>query len=271
MALMERIGDAEGRELGAVRAPGGVLLSYERYGTGPPLVLVHGSFSDHRSNWEFVAPSLAKEFTVYAIARRGRGGSDATGGHGVADEARDVAAVIDSIGEPVFLIGHSYGAQVALAAAAERPDQVRKLILYEPPRPDTAEALGSQFESLADSGDWDGVATSFFRLALSVPESELQSLRKSDLWPPIVADAKPTLGDIRAMTAYDFRPERFRSLAMPIMLQIGTESPAGAFATDALAEVLSDVRIEPLPGQAHEGMTTAPEQYVDSVRRYLLS
>jgi hypothetical protein len=36
------------------------------------LVLVHGSFSDHNSNWEFVKPLFEKQFTVYAVARRGR-------------------------------------------------------------------------------------------------------------------------------------------------------------------------------------------------------
>ncbi|MGH8914927.1 MAG: hypothetical protein ACRDZM_10480 [Acidimicrobiia bacterium] len=38
-----------------------------------------------------------------------------------------------------------------------------------------------------------------------------------------------------------------------------------------LAEVLPDVRIEPLPGQAHEGMTTAPEMYAEAVCPSLLS
>ena len=41
-------------------------------------------------------------------------------------------AVIQSIGEPVFLLGHSYGAQTALAAATNVPDRIRKLVLYEP-------------------------------------------------------------------------------------------------------------------------------------------
>jgi hypothetical protein len=55
------------------------------------------------------------------------------------------------------------------------------------------------------------------------------------------------------------------------MLQIGTESPRDLYVTDALAAVLSDVRIEALPGQAHEGMTTAPEMYAEAVSRFLLS
>src|SRR5688572_23329589 len=96
----------------------GATVSYDKYGSGPPLVLVHGSFSDHDTKWEFVKPLFEPRYTVYAIARRGRGETDATKGHSLEDEARDVVALIRSIGEPVFLLGHSYGGQTALAAAA---------------------------------------------------------------------------------------------------------------------------------------------------------
>ena len=53
--------------------PSGATLSYEKTGKGSPLVLVHGSFSDHETNWALVRPALEEHFTVYAIARRGRG------------------------------------------------------------------------------------------------------------------------------------------------------------------------------------------------------
>ena len=84
-----------------ISSPAGVSVSFETYGSGPPLVLVHGSFGDHRTNWEFVKPLFEKQFTVYAIARRGRGETNATQGHRL--ESSDVMAVIRSIGEPVFL------------------------------------------------------------------------------------------------------------------------------------------------------------------------
>ena len=34
-----------------ITSPAGVTVSYDKYGSGPPLVLVHGSFSDHNANW----------------------------------------------------------------------------------------------------------------------------------------------------------------------------------------------------------------------------
>ena len=115
--------------------PTGITLSYAKYGEGPLLVLVHGTFSDHETNWKFVKHLFEKQFTVYAMARRGRGETDATKGHSLEDEARDVVALVQSIGEPVFLLGHSYGALTALAAAVQLSNCVRKLVLYEPAWP----------------------------------------------------------------------------------------------------------------------------------------
>ena len=88
--------------------PAGITLTYDKSGGGPPLVLVHGAFSDHHTNWEFVKPILQERFTLYAIARRGRGGTDATVGHGLEDEVADVVAVIEAVREPVYLLGHSH-------------------------------------------------------------------------------------------------------------------------------------------------------------------
>src|SRR5262245_10398917 len=146
-----------------IAAPGGVAVSYERYGSGPPLVLVHGGFSDHRTNWELVKPLFEKQFAVYAVARRGRGQTDATEGHSLEDEGGDVVAVIRSVGEPVFLLGHSHGAQTALAAAATDPGCVRKLVLYEPPWPRAVRKDLARLEHLGRAGDWDGLAVTFFR------------------------------------------------------------------------------------------------------------
>ena len=255
-----------------VASAGGVTVSYQKYGIGPALVLVHGGFSDHHTNWEFVAPMLEKKFTVHAIARRGRGETPATVNHSVEDESLDVAALIEAIGEPVFLLGHSYGAQAALATAARIPDRVRKLVLYEPPWPSLVdEPTLARLERLAAEGQWEALAETFFRDTLSVPVQDMRELQATPLWPPIVADAQASMGDLRALSRYDFQPGRFGQLRIPVMLQIGTESPRALYATDALAAVLPDSSIEELPGQAHEGMTTAPSMYAEAVSRFLLA
>jgi hypothetical protein len=52
----------------------------------------------------------------------------------------------------------------------------------------------------------------FFRDTLSVPVDELDELRSTELWPPIVGDAEATLRDLRALSRHDFKAERFRDL-----------------------------------------------------------
>ncbi|MCP1677051.1 pimeloyl-ACP methyl ester carboxylesterase [Natronocella acetinitrilica] len=251
-----------------ITSPDGTRVSYDVYGAGPPLVLVHGSFNDHRTNWEFVKPFFEKQFTVYALARRG--GTDATKGHTVEDESRDVSALIDSIEEPVFLLGHSYGAQVALGAAANILDRVRKLVLYEPPWPSTIRSdTLARLEELAQVGNWNELPATLFQETFSIPMQELEELRATEHWPLIVADAEASLEQLRALSRYIFSAERFHGLHVPVLLQVGTESPRDKFVTDTLAAVLPDARVEASPGQAHEGITMAPEQYAASVFRFL--
>ena len=255
-----------------ITTSGGTVVSYSVEGSGPPLVLVHGAFSDHETNWTFVAPLFRERFTVYAIARRGRGATDATEDHTLEDEAQDVADVVRSIGEPVYLLGHSYGAHCGVLAAGQLPGLVRKLVLYEPlwpelMKPDALAAL----ETLAAAGAWDQFAFAFFANTLHVPIEELEALRASELWSPIVADAPASLGDLRALHTCRFDAGRFAGLEIPVLLQIGSESPRDLYVSDALAAVLPDVRIETLAGQAHEGMTTAPELYAQATMRFLLA
>jgi pimeloyl-ACP methyl ester carboxylesterase len=253
-----------------VKSADGTTISYSKYGSGPPLVLVHGGFSDDISNWELVRPMFEPRFTVHAIARRGRGQTEATAGHTLDDEAKDVTSVITAIREPVFLVGHSYGAQCSLEAAAQVPNLIRKLVLYEPPSPQVISPEQLQkLQNLAAARAWDDLANTFFREILLVPEEEFLKMRQSPGWSFIVSDAKASFGDIQALGIREFDPQRFRHLRFPVLLQVGTESPRHLYVTDALAAVLPAVRIEELPGQAHEAMTTAPEMYAKAVIRFL--
>ena len=189
--------------------------------------------------------------------------------HRLEDEAADVVELIQTMGQPVFLLGHSYGAHVALLAAALAPRMVQRLILYEPPAAGLLDSHMETLEAHARQPDWATLSYTFFRDVLHVPLEDLDALRDTELWQPILADAPATIWDLRALSQYDFRPEAFRQLITPVMLQIGSESPRHLYATDALAAVLPDCRIDTLDGQAHEAMTTAPEQYISSVVSFL--
>jgi pimeloyl-ACP methyl ester carboxylesterase len=135
---------------GTVTTESGTPVAYWRSGKGPPLVLVHGTAADH-SRWSPVLPALEERFTVNAIDRRGRGGSGDTDDYPVEREFEDVAAVVDSLGEPVNLLGHSYGGLLALEAALLTiPRELRAIKSYRLD-PQRFEGLGTP--TLVLSGD----------------------------------------------------------------------------------------------------------------------
>lgn len=248
----------------------GVEVSCAQGGRGPALLLVHGSLSDHDTNWAAARDALEQRFTLYRMARRGRGATRATSGHSVEDEGNDVAAIIDAIGGPVNVLGHSYGAHCALAGSA-RAANVERLVLYEPPKPSAMprEAL-ERLEALAAHDDWDGVVATFMRDALLVPPDVIDATRPTDDWTNMVADAGPSVEDWRALTRYDFNASQFRSMAVPVLLLVGSESPNELYVTDALQAALPNVKRVVLEDQGHEAATTAPEVFVRAVTEFLL-
>src|SRR5687767_12504745 len=116
-----------------VASQDGTSIAVQVTGRGAPLLLVHGTTADH-SRWTPLLPALEARFTVHAMDRRGRGESGDAADYSLVREFEDVAAVVDAIGGPVNLLGHSYGALCSLEAAL-RTSNLRKLILYEPPIP----------------------------------------------------------------------------------------------------------------------------------------
>ncbi|WAL63903.1 alpha/beta hydrolase [Amycolatopsis cynarae] len=110
----------------------GARVRYERTGSGPALVLVHGTGSLGAAlTWGQVAPRFAGRHTVLTPDLSGSG--ETTDGGGpltVEGLAGQVIAVIEDAGTgPVDLLGFSMGATVVCAVAALRPDLVRRLIV----------------------------------------------------------------------------------------------------------------------------------------------
>lgn len=108
----------------------GVRSWYSTHGSGDPLVLLHGGFSDSR-DFEQNLGRLADRFQVYLLDRRGHGRTpDVDGPVTLEMLADDVSAFItDVVGGPAHVVGYSSGGVVALAAAVRRPDLIRRLVL----------------------------------------------------------------------------------------------------------------------------------------------
>jgi pimeloyl-ACP methyl ester carboxylesterase len=104
-------------------------LEVERIGSGPPVVLVHGSVVGPERTWRAQRP-LAERWSLVLPRRPGFGASPPLPGGG--DFAAEAPLVAELLGDGAHLVGHSYGAVIALLAAAARPGAVRSLTVSEP-------------------------------------------------------------------------------------------------------------------------------------------
>ncbi len=111
----------------------GVELAFGYWpGRGAPVVGIHGLTASYLT-FAGIAERLAGRCSLFAVDLRGRGDSQKPAGpYGMTQHARDVAAAMRALGlGPSIIAGHSMGAFVATALAAEAPELVAGLILID--------------------------------------------------------------------------------------------------------------------------------------------
>ena len=104
-------------------------MHVETVGSGPRVVLVHGSVGSGWSTWWAQRP-LAESFTLVVPDRPGSPPNPPVEHVDFEEQAPLVAELLE---DGAHLVGHSYGGVISLYAAALRPDAVRSLTLIEPP------------------------------------------------------------------------------------------------------------------------------------------
>lgn len=252
-----------------VNSKDGTLIAYEVSGQGPPLLLVHGGGSSP-DRWKPIAPRFENDFTVYRVARRGIGGSGDATDYSIARQAEDMAAVIDAIGEPANVLGHSFGGLCVLEAAVLTTN-IRRLILYEPPIvPMLPRGFPDRLQAILDSGDREGVWLTINREIVKMPEEEIALQRTQPAHAARLASIHVVVQDARAHEQYTFKPKRFRDLDFPMLLMVGSDSPAWAHeSAEAIGSALPYSHIVVMAGQQHIAMDTAPDLFVHEVTQFL--
>ncbi len=115
---------------------GGLNLHIQERGSGPPVVLIHGLLVGNLASYYFtLAPPLSVGHRVLMYDLRGHGRSARTEtGYDLGTQVQDLAALLDHWRVPrADLVGHSYGARIAMQMALEQPERVGRLVLIEPP------------------------------------------------------------------------------------------------------------------------------------------
>jgi pimeloyl-ACP methyl ester carboxylesterase len=250
--------------------PDGTPLALWTSGAGPPLVLVHGATADH-SRWAPALPALEEHFTVHSYDRRGRGESGDAAGYSIAREFEDLVAVIESVGDDVNVLGHSYGGVCALEAAL-LTDRIRKLVLYEPPMGflSSPPHVVQELESLLQAGERDELVALFMGEVAGLPPDQIELMRSLPAWQARIAAADTIPREERASREYAWDPERFRELAVPTMYLLGGDSPEPfRLAGEAIEAALPDCRVVVMPDQRHAAIDTATELFVSEVLSFL--
>lgn len=114
----------------------GVTLNYRAWdgpADRPPILLLHG-LASAANIWDLTAPRLARTRRVVALDQRGHGRSDKPDhGYDFASMIADDLAAADALGldAPFVVVGHSWGANVALEFGAAHPERVAALVMVD--------------------------------------------------------------------------------------------------------------------------------------------
>ena len=258
-------------------------LHLRTMGTGPRTVLALHCALAHGGTWGAVAAGLPG-CRVLAPDLPGHGLSPDWAGPGDYHDAttRAVSVLLEDLAQdgPVDLLGHSFGATVALRLALERPDLVRSLMLVEPVLFAAARAAGAP-----EHARWQAEAAPY-RVALAAGNLTLAAELFQALWgamplrdlPPrqraaiidrisLIAAQEPALiDDTGGLLAW----HRLESLGLPVLLVEGSLSPPiiGAVQTE-LARRLPMVWRVTIDGAGHMVPLTHPEPVARALRDHL--
>ncbi len=261
-------------------------LHVQQAGSGPDVVLIHGLTGD-LSIWYLckAMTDLAASHRVTAFDLRGHGYSDVPpSGYTSLDHAGDVLALMDAIGAPnAKLVGHSFGAVIALHAAVLAPDRVEALVLSDPYFP----AL-RHLEDLSRWGHWkafEGEAADagvtltaehwydlgkFFDQVMHLDAEGLLKFRRAVGLPGLnrlLRLGNTTCGDDSRAEA-GLTTEKILSVRLPVLAIYGDESPFLSTA-EYLATHLPDCRQVLIPNAQHRAPEENPEAFTAAIGSFL--
>jgi pimeloyl-ACP methyl ester carboxylesterase len=266
----------------------GLTFHVQQAGEGPDAILIHGVTGD-LSIWFLckAMTELAKTHRVTAFDLRGHGYSDVPPtGYTSADHAGDVLALMDEIGAPsAKLVGHSFGAVVALHTAAFAPERVDALVLSDPYFP----AL-RHLEDLSRWGHWQvfhqeaadaGVNLSsehwydlgkFFDQVMHLDGEKLLQFRRAVGLPGLnrlIRLGGTTAGDDSKVEA-GLTAEKILAINQPTLAIYGEFSPFLSTA-NYLVEHLPNCQSLLVPGAQHRAPEENPEAFTLALKTWIES
>ncbi|MGZ8614991.1 MAG: alpha/beta fold hydrolase [Actinomycetota bacterium] len=254
---------------------GDLTIAYERAGSGPPLVLLHGGLSDHRE-WRAQVDGLADTFTVVAWDTPGCGGSTVPPAtFRMSDYAEALAGLISALGlERPHVLGLSWGSTLALELYRGHPDIVRTLLLTGayagwagslPPEV-VAERLEAAMRDLRSEAP-----ERIIRAWLPTLFTERAPADMIEGFVSTFSDFEPdgTASMLRAMAACDLRTV-LPTVAVPTLLLYGEEDVRSPLTVaEEMHSSIPGSTLVVLPEVGHQCNIEAPERFNTAVMDFL--
>ncbi len=258
-------------------------LFFREAGTGPGVVCIHCNGSSS-AQWRPLMDRLATSRRVLAPDTHGAGRGPAwPTNHPLAlrDEVALLEPVFARAGAPFALVGHSYGAAVALLAALQWPERVHALVLYEPtlfalvdaeaPPPNAADGIRdtvSRATAALRSGHRGEAAEIFIDYWMgdgawsTKPDTQRSAIETAVTH--VEGWGQALFGEPTPLAA-------FQSLQMPVLLMQGGDTTDSARAVSMLlARTLRNVELLVFEGLGHMGPVTHPAQVDAAIETFLL-
>jgi pimeloyl-ACP methyl ester carboxylesterase len=266
--------ETAGTARASVRSVDGTQIGFIRIGTGPALVLVHGSIATG-AVWLPFARLVADRFTCFVMDRRGRSlSTNEASPYAIEREYEDIAAVLTLAGPSASLFGHSFGAICTIGTALRM--QPKRLVLYEPPLPVdgpvAAEHLEAYRHAISDGRLDDALEIGLTRF-VGLPDRAVESMKTTQAWQQMSALTPTWTRELDAIDRLEPSVLPFATITSPTLLLVGSESADVPLknATRALAAVLTTARVETLHGQGHMAMRSNPNLLAELVTTFLLA
>lgn len=249
----------------------GVGIGYRQLGSGPPLVLVHGGLTDHRC-FTPILDELAQHFTVTMYDRRGRGLSGTGADHSLNREAADFveAVTLAGDGDPVSVIGYSYGATCALHAVTTRPTPVRALVAYEAPFP-VPGVMPADDEVLAliRADRRDEAVRLFVTSTFGLSPNAVQAMAAHPMWQVSLAAAAALPGEAEGLRSARLEPPGIPVPPIRYLVAERGGNPAFREIAELVAKTLPGADIATVPGLPHFAISTNPTEFVTRALEHL--
>ena len=251
-----------------VTSKDGTTIGYDKKGTGPAVILVDGALGYRALGFgNQLQDLLAKNLTVYAYDRRGRGESSNSKPFAVEREVEDIEALIDAAGGSAYLYGISSGACLALEAASCLGGKVKKLALFEPPydeEPGARQAWADYNKQLGEllGANRRGDAVELFMKFVGTPAEMIAGMRQSPMFAAMEASALTLRYDAAAMGKDRTVPTQTAAkvTAQTLLMDGGANLQIMPFmhaSAVKLAKAIPNSRQRTLEGQSHAVEATA--------------